>query len=109
MLVGALNWIRLFENKRIILFCDNEAVVKMINKSSSSCKNCMVLIRLMVAESIARNVRIFARHVGTKANGKADALSRLDMARFWKLAKNINDLPSRIPDESWPMQKLWVY
>ena len=49
VLVGVLNWIKLFENHRIILFCDNEAVVNMINGSSSTCKNCMVLIRILTA------------------------------------------------------------
>ena len=36
VLVVVLNWIQLFKNRRIVLFCDNEAVVCMINKSSSS-------------------------------------------------------------------------
>ena len=79
VLVAVLNWIKLYRNRRIILFCDNEAVVSMNNKSSSKCKNCMVLVRLLTVESIHRNVRIFAKHVGTKQNGKADALSRLDL------------------------------
>ena len=43
--VAVMNWLRLFPNRRIILFCDNQAVVNMINNNSSSCKNCMVLIR----------------------------------------------------------------
>ena len=108
VLVAVLNWIKIFENRRIILFCDNEAVVNMINGSSSKCKNCMVLIRLLTAESIIRNVRIIARHVGTKQNGKADALSRLDFGRFWKLTGNsMNQECSHIPVEIWPMMKIW--
>ena len=109
VLAGVLKWIKLFANKRIILFCDNEAVVKMINNSSSSCKKCMVLLRMLVAEGIIRNVRIFARHVRTNHNGKADALSRLDFKRFWRLAGNMmNEVPSSIPQEIWPMNKLLV-
>ena len=108
VLAGVLKWIKLFANKRIILFCDNEAVVNMINNSSSSCKHCMILIRMLVAESISRNVRIFARHIRTHLNGKADALSRMDFKRFWKLASGtMNDKPSSIPKEIWPMSKLW--
>ena len=61
VLVGVLNWIKLFQNRRIILFCDNESVVQMINNSSSKCKHCMMLIRIFIAESLTRNVRIFAR------------------------------------------------
>ena len=107
--VAVLNWIKLFTNKRVILFCDNESVVHKINSSSSNCKQCMVLIWIITAESINRNVRIFARHVGTKENGKADALSRLDFKRFWALAgSDMNDNPSEIPDAIWPMHKVWL-
>ena len=70
----------------------------------------MVLIRLLVAESICRNVRIFAKHVGTKDNGKADALSRLDFKRFWSLAAedNMNEQASPIPEAIWPISKIWL-
>ena len=40
-----INWIDRFQNRRIIFFCDNQAVVHMVNDTPSSCKNCMVLIR----------------------------------------------------------------
>ena len=77
VLVGVLNWLKLFKNMKIILFCDNEAVVNMINNSSSKCKNCMVLIRMLVLEGLVCNTRVFARYVKSKDNDKADALSRL--------------------------------
>ena len=108
--VAVINWIKLFANHRIVLFCDNEAVVSMINNSSSSCKNCMVLIRIIITESIVRNVRIFAKHVGMKDNGKADALSRLDFARFARLGDGkMNKLPSTIPTALWLLSKLWKF
>ena len=108
--VAVLNWIKLFANRRIVLFCDNEAVVHMINGSSSSCKQCMVLIRIIIAESLVRNVRIYAKHVGTKQNGRADALSRLDFNRFWTLSKNknMNKCPTPIPGAVWPISKIWL-
>ena len=107
--VAILNWIKLFRNKRITLFCDNEAVVHMINSSTSKCKRCMVLLRMIVLKGLVQNVRIAARHVGTKLNGKADALSRLDFGRFWRLVgdNSMNDTPSGIPQELWPMGKVW--
>ena len=109
VLVGVLNWIHLFRNKRIVLFCDNESVVQMIN-SSSKCKDCMILIRYLTAESIDKNVRVFAKHVGTKNNGKADALSRLDFNRFWKLSGDtMNELPTSVPTDIWPMSKVWSF
>ena len=106
VLVGVLNWIWLFANRRVVLFCDNEAVVHMINKNTSGCRQCMVLMHLLVAESISRNVRVYAKHVGTKENGKADALSRLDYKRFKQLAGNtMNQQQTAIPKEIWPMKK----
>ena len=109
VLVGVLNWIKLFENRKVALFCDNESVVHMLNNSTSNCKNCMVLIRLLTAECLCRNVQVFARHVGTKENGKADALSRLDWGRFHRLAGDMNDIPSVIPTDIWPFSKIWRF
>ena len=100
VLVAVINWIKIFEDRRIVLFCDNESEVHMINNSTSNCKNCMILIRLLTAESILRNVRVYAKHVGTKENGKADALSRLDFDRFQRLAGgSMNVKPTQIPDK----------
>ena len=108
--VAVLNWLKLFRNKKIVLFFDNMAVVNMINNSSSKCKNCMVLIRMIVLEGLVCNTRVFAKYVSSKDNGKADALSRFQWNRFWSLAgqnMNRNSLP--IPTCMWPMEKIWLY
>ena len=106
--VGILNWLHVFKNKRIVLFCDNEAVVHMINNATSKCKNCMVLLRLVILECMIHNTKVRAKHVGTKENGKADALSRLDWKRFWSLGSNMNALPTPIPENIWPLNKIWI-
>ena len=61
MTVAVLNWVQFLKNKRIVLLYDNEAVVHMINNSSSRCKNCIVLIRLIVLEGLLHNVRVFIK------------------------------------------------
>ena len=58
--MAVINWLKLFRNRKIVLFCDNEAVVNMISNSSSKCKNCMVLIRFIVLESLSCYARVFA-------------------------------------------------
>ena len=69
----------------------------------------MALLRMMIAESMLRNVRIYAKHVGTKENGKADALSRLDLDRFWKLSgDSMNEESTPVSLSLWPMDKLWI-
>ena len=106
--VAIMMWHKLFRNNRICLHCDNEAVVHMINNNASKCKHCMVLLRLIVLEAIVHNVRVTALHVGTKQNGKADALSRLNFDRFWRISGNhMNQYPSAIPEEIWPLSKIW--
>ena len=101
-----------FINSRICLFCDNQAMVSMINNATSSCKNCMVLIRLLTLRSLESNVRVFAHFVDTKQNYFADALSHFQDACFWFLAEkyghHFNTKGLEIPDELWPIQKLWI-
>ena len=106
--IVVLNWIHRFRNKRIFLFCDNESVVHMINKSTSSCRNCMVLIRIITLQGLIHNVRIYAKFVSMKRNGIADSLSRLQFKRFRILAPHMEEFPEDIPQEVWPLQKIWI-
>ena len=43
--VAVLAWTPLLTNRKVIIFCDNQSVIHMVNNTTSSCKNCMVLIR----------------------------------------------------------------
>ena len=110
--VAVTNWIHLFQNKRIYLFCDNQSVVQMINSSSARYKNCMVLIRLITLAGLQNNTRIFAKYVPTLKNDKADALSRLQLKRFWKICDTNGDKmdvnETAIPEHLWPLQKIWL-
>ena len=110
VLVAVKLWIHNYKNKRIILFCDNRSVVDMINSNTSSCKNCMVLIQILVLEGILHNVRIGAKHISGKANYFSDALFRLQLKRFWDLAsqhnKQFRPEPAELPEDIWPVEKL---
>ena len=108
--VAVKNWLRFFRNSKIILFCDNEAVVSMINHSTSKCPNCTVLIWIIVFEGLLQNSRVYARYVSSKDNGKADALSRFQWKCFEVLAKHdkMNERPIPIPQDIWPIEKIWL-
>ena len=108
LMAGMLTWLHRFKNKKIILFCDNISVVHMINNTSSRCKNCMVLLRLVVLHSMKCNVRLFAKYVRSKDNGLGDALSRLDFQRFRKLGPNMERRPTEPPADIWPVERIWV-
>ena len=85
MTAGILVWIERFCNLRIILFCDNESAMNILNNNSSNCKNCMVLIRLIVMKCLIHNVRIYCRQIESAKNSVADSLSRHQMSRFARL------------------------
>ena len=107
--LGVLLWIRQFKNWRICLFCDNQAVVAMVNDNTSSCRNCMVLIRIIVLEALKWNVLVKAKYVRSKDNKKSDTLSRRKFELFHRLSNfTANKNPCRVPDQLWPMTKLWL-
>ena len=75
VVTACLAWLNPYANKRIILFCDNQSVLSMINNTTSSCKQCMVLIRILVLHCMKLNICVFARYVNTKLNRRSDMLS----------------------------------
>ena len=92
----------------ITLHTDNKSVRDMINANSSGCKNCMVLLRLIVLEVMLRNTKISAVYVKSAENGKADVLSRLDFKRFRQLGPDMEVLEIKVPECIWPVQKIWL-
>ena len=106
VVAATLTWLHRFRDKRIQLHCDNQSMVNMLNSMSSSCKNCMVLIRKIMLCCLLNNVRLSAVYISMKNNFLADALSHLQFKRFFNLApKNVSKTPTELPQENWPMQK----
>ena len=109
--VGIISWAHRFRDMCIVLFCDNQGAVDMINNASSKCKQCMKLIRIITLYSLIHNVKIIARHVIGINNELADFLSRDKMDSFWSLAKSrnleFNEFLTLLPADLWPIEKLW--
>ena len=106
---GLLTWGHLLTNQHILVYCDNSAVVSMINNTTSSCKNCMYLLRLIVLNNLIYNRRVFAQHVKTQDNFLADSMSHLQFKRFWNLAPaGMDRNPSKISPLIWLLTKIWV-
>ncbi|KAK6175768.1 hypothetical protein SNE40_014161 [Patella caerulea] len=79
------HWGHLLKNHKVLLLTDNEAIVFVINKSSSKCPLLMSLLRRLVAIAIKFNILIRAKHISGKSNLVADCLSRFQfqLARAW--------------------------
>ena len=82
MTVAIMNWIHKYQNQRIYIFCDNMSVVQMVNNNTSKCKNCMVLIRMIVLKALTHNVNIKVKHVPGKLNKFSDWLSRMEYKKI---------------------------
>lgn len=99
------------QNKRSIIFCDNESVVEMINASSTRSPICMRLIRHITYLSITWNSRFFCRHVPGIKNRYADLLSRMKLNTFRSEARTegrrIDREPTPSPTELWPVPFEW--
>ena len=108
LVVGIILWIKNFKNSKIQVFCDNMGVVSMVN-NTSSCKNCMILLRMLVLHSLIWNVKVRAKFVSTKANAKADAISCCKFKLFHRLTNyQAKSLPLAVPECMDPMAKLWL-
>ena len=108
LVAGIITWSQRLSNCRIIVKCDNQAVVQMINKLTSTCPQCMKLIRLLTLDGILRNRRVFVQYIRSRDNILPDALLRFHMDRFWKFApRNMQLLPDTIHTDIWPVEKVW--
>ena len=95
-------WAENLQNRRVVIYCDNQLVVEMINKSVSSCKNCMVLIQHITFASIKANVCFFARYVKSVDNMRADTPQSRSDAMILVTHKRGD------PEVLWPIEKLWI-
>ena len=107
--IAVFTWAAELKNLRFSLYCDNQSVVNMINKTTSGCSKCMVLIGMLTLKSLEINTRIFAKYVSTKQNLLADVLSRQNLVKFKRDLQHLdmNEHPSQLPDELWPLSKFW--
>ena len=102
-----LQWGFKYQNRRVILFCDNKSVVAMVNNTSSTCENCMVLIRKLVLHCMEINTRIFVKYVRTSDNKRADYLSRGGIKDFKMLGYPFAEQATAIPTSICPPSKIW--
>lgn len=94
--------------RRVKIYCDNQAVVGMVNNGTSRCKTCMHFLRILTSCTMRHQIRVFVKYVKSEDNSRADALSRLDFCKFWKLTpKGTRNQPLQLPPELWPVRAEW--
>ena len=110
--MGIFTWIDRIANRRVVVLCNNQGVVSMINNTTSGCKFCMVLIRHLMLKCMQANLCMFARHVSGIRNILSDSLSCLDLRRFRRHAREINwsleEYPTDSAEDLWPLSRFWT-
>ena len=91
-------WSHLLKNRKVVFYCDNQAVVAIINKQTSKSPNTMCLVRILVLACMQNNLLFRAKHLPGKVNNIADALSRAQFDRFRRLAPAADNHPTPIPN-----------
>ena len=94
-------WGQHLQGKRVIFWCDNEAVVAIINRQTSHCAKIMKLVRFLVLRCLELDIHFKARHVPGVDNSIADALSRFQMDRFRRLAPGADPVMTPLPGNLW--------
>ena len=97
IVVAALLWGHLWQGKKILFLCDNEAVVNIILKGRSKEPYIMKLMRRLVMCAVDNNFAMYSKHVQGISNDIADALSRFQLQRFRKLAPQAAKNPTKCP------------
>ncbi|XP_071118310.1 uncharacterized protein [Haliotis cracherodii] len=94
-------WGKQLANKKVLFYCDNQAVVTIINKQSTKAPRVMSLLRRLILQCLRYNIMFKAKYVCSTANTIADALSRFQLKRFREAAPAADQNPTPIPCNIW--------
>ena len=87
-------WGSEWSGRKLLFHCDNESVVVAWRKGTCRNRNAMALIRGMLAIAAKGNFILYIQHIAGTNNEIADALSRLQVARFRQLAPAADPNPT---------------
>lgn len=103
-LVVAVNlWPADLQNQVVKFWCDNQAVVQVVNKLTSRSHMVMRLVRAFVLQCLRFNILFVAEHIPGVQNNIADALSRFQEQRFRELAPRAHRDPEAMPEDLWSL------
>lgn len=93
LLCAILSWADTLRNKAVVVYCDNSAVVGIVNSGTTPSKPIMALVRLLCHVCVQFDLFIEARLLPTSQNSSADALSRLRNSEFFHLNPTAENTP----------------
>ena len=97
--IAAVVWGRGWQGKVVRAWCDNEAVVCIVNQGTSRDPEVMHLVRCLAFVKARFQFKLVASHIRGSSNIKADALSRNNLQLFQSLHPQAAAEPTQIPEE----------
>ncbi len=101
LVVGTTLWAHHFTGRRIVLLCDNQSAVHIVNSQTSKSPQCMALVRKLVLIQLKYDFRLKSEYIESELNSVADALSRFQEDCFKNLCPTAHPYPSRLPESLW--------
>ena len=99
-------WGPYLANKCITMHCDNQAIVAILNSSTSKDSEIMVLVRKIVLLCMTKNILIHAVYIPSHANLLCDLLSRDQVDKARQVGPHLEATPTLIP-KAWSLS-LWL-
>ena len=113
IVLSLMLWSDHIRDRCITFFTDNEPLVHVINKSTCRDTSLMIFVRKLVLVCLRHNILFKVENISGFKNTLADALSRLQIERFKKLAPAYMDpMPTAIPSHLLPVnwhQKFMIF
>ena len=97
IVVAALLWGPEWKCRKVLFRCDNQATVAIVRKGRSKCLHIMQLMRKLTWCACEYNFMYSSSYVPGASNVLSDALSRLQIEKFFKLAPNAEKQPHKCP------------
>lgn len=105
IVVACILWGDRWCGKRIVFYCDNQAVVHIISKGRSKEPTIMKFMRRLTMCAAHNNFAVYSTYIPGVQNEIADSLSRFQMDRFRQLAPDADNLSTPCP----PLKKvIWT-
>jgi len=106
VVISCLTWASAFRSRTVILHCDNQSVVEIINARRSRVVVLNRLLRTLVLSELTSDYSVTAIYIPTEDNIVADSLSRLDFQRFRAALPSADLLPTVVPTDV--LQRVWT-
>jgi len=93
-------WGPTWSGKRILIWCDNQSVVAIINSKHTKSPQTMDLVCSITLLTLTNSFTISTTYIPGLDNAIADSLSHFQMDRFWALAPTASLTPCVIPSSA---------